>query len=112
MADSGESLSGIMRKVILILNIVLAALMLQLYIFWISDKFLWRGNNLSYAFSWYLPFAIAAVSNITGGSLIWKKKRILWAIMALVFAVIVLVLYFIALYVFPHFAFTNISPYK
>ncbi len=100
-------MSGIMRKVIFVLNIASCALMLVLYIFWVSDRFLWRGYNLKYALSWYLPFAIAAVSNIIGGLSIWKKRQVLWAVIALSFTIIVLTFYFIALYAFPHYAFVG-----
>jgi len=108
MEGNDESLSQIgkvMKKAVLILNVIFCALMLYTYIFWVSDRFLWRGYKMQYAFTIYLPLAIAAVLNIIGGLFIWKNKRVLWAVIALAFTVIVLVFYFIGLYAFPHKAF-------
>ncbi len=96
-----------MKKKIFVLNIIFSVFMLALFVVWTTKRSVPEGARLEYALTWYLPFAIASVFNIIGGLLILKKKRVSLAVIALIFTVIVLVLYFIALYIFPHFAFVG-----
>lgn len=61
-----------MKIILSVLNILVGVVMLGIYVYVIYNES--PGYRLEYAFTWYLPFLLAAIMNFVCGSFSLKVK--------------------------------------